>query len=339
MNDTPPIPDDMFPRSPMDDLRQELESMRIDTGADVAVFLPLAARLALCRGAESDARHLDRWQAFAERFDVDAALTEHARSTLWDLHHAAGEALGLTLVDAQDLACLDAAANEDASRPLGTETRTWLARVNAEAADTLPDDEAAGFLRAWSSCFRLPINQAINCVANPLGETERMLLASAASEPIILRIKTEELITLDDEPDVEEETDVEEEAVMYFLGAPAPPAQLEDFAAAADDGGPSEHWIESFEERSGDVELPDGTIVECRPRLDATWLVTVEVDPEPKDAYAITDARIGSFRLTQAPDSTRHWSLDISRFSRDVRMRLLDATIGLTLASGPRIHL
>lgn len=244
-----------------------------------------------------------RWPAIASRIGVSAevAIKRVCGSVLERLEGPIGMDGDRAVVDAEDLACLQSV------EPVTTALLAW---PNGWVRMAVAAAESRALCAAGVETIRR------HAVMFPLSEAMRLPVVALPLEPIDL---------------------------MAGARRPGPVQVLAEVALVSetelvsfDDGRPSPRMIERFARRRGEGVTPTGRLFRAEPVLDRWWGVRVRVEGD--GAGGVSDARLGSLRMTRHPGENGDWHFEASLagMTPDVQSRLLCSQLMLRSRDGGR---
>ena len=285
------------------DLRRSL-----DAATDPLDRLLASARLC----AWDEVEPYRRWPSTIGSADA-ARLPGTLRAMCFDLigrlRSDRGEPLAATLLTCQD-ACFLLQADR-AHGNLLQEVHDDLEGVVHECGSLLLDDEASVAVAGFARMMRIslvPPEWSLGILRHPLGETQRLALASTAG--------------LGDVP------------VKALCQIPVLEGEL-----VFDGGRPSPRMIESFQRRQGMILCGDGTRSEVRAVLEVDWRVSVEFDADQEWCNRIDGVRLGALPAESLDEQRDTWAASLASYGLDTKTKMVGQPILVALSTGERFSM
>ncbi|MCX5653932.1 MAG: hypothetical protein NTY65_04695, partial [Planctomycetota bacterium] len=222
----------------------------------------------------------------------------------WELGEASGEDLGLSIIAAQDFACLLQLEGDLLPADARASIEAWI-----EVAEEAPlDAGAVKLLETFLDCFPLPEEYRLGIVDSPLTQAERALVVRGLPSPPVV------------------------EVTLRTAAAVMPELQLA-YAGAA----PSS-LISSFELTDEAVDAgPAGCFTLSR-RLHEDWRVVVDLLALGGESAAARAMRLGTFPGSRGSDE-EPWVVNLSHAPIAERIAALGRPLFFQLRDGTRLRI
>ena len=191
------------------------------------------------------------------------------------------------------------------------EVHEHLEGVVHECRTVLLDDEASALLDESVRALRLDLlapEWVLGIVRHPIGETQRLELARAAS--------------LADQP-----------------VRPICPLPVFEGELVFDGGRPSPRMMDAFQKRRGQILCGDGSNAVVRAVLESDWRVTVEFDADQAWCERIDGIRLGALPAESLDEQRDAWAASLAPYGLDTQTKMISQPIVVTLSTGERFSM
>jgi hypothetical protein len=310
------------------ELRNRLSKNKLEDACDLMAFVQYASRLAALgddTGVQQLRNEIFLRPEFAE--NLPEILKTRCDQGIWETEEYPGEDLALSLIDAQDFHCFSARfpdiLTNRVSIPSGARIELriffdlwWEACENAEL-----DEDAAEMLRDFLKVYPIPEEERLPVVNTPITEWEYALLDRIYAG-----------VELPVTP------------AQWNVGriVAQPPGRLTTPAAALPppirilalaDGTTPKTLQEHFQSGAWSAETQWGTVC-IELRVNNHWVLFISIADLDGDSVPVDRIRLGAIPAFRDEEDATLWKINLKRFTRDERERLLNKPLVVQMSNG-----
>jgi hypothetical protein len=280
------------------DYKQQVQQLPKSDAIDLEIFICQASRLA----SLGDKSLLTAWYEKPSNIDYLNYFLHRAKIAKWQFENFHGDALALSIIEAQDINCLLSFDKNQTSKRFIEKydcLEEWI--TSAEECKDRLDDEASHLLTSFLAAFPITDTDRLVIIESPLGSTEKELIAELGKTKMLGYLN--KLVPLETAGNFDFTAHLENlQMETGFELAPWGNEQIQLSLAAHDENAPMSLIEEFCKRHEASGHTGPNECIEAIASLESDWTIRINLKLPSSWNDCIEEITFDSLKLTPTQD-------------------------------------